>query len=36
MKKEEGQLIIQLSDKKFSDEKISDVKKFDFVLWQDR
>lgn len=33
---DEGPLIITLFDKKFSDEKISDVKKIDFVLWQYR
>ena len=36
MKKEEGRLIIRLFDEKFPDEKISDTKKIDFVLWQDR
>ena len=33
---EEGQLIIRLFDGKFPDSGISDVKKIDFILWQDR
>ena len=36
MKREKGRLIIRLFDEKFPDEKISDAKKIDFVLWQDR
>ncbi len=32
----EGQKIIDLFDKRFPDNHISDVKKVDFVLWQDR
>jgi hypothetical protein len=33
---DEGWTIIGQFDKKFPDNRISDVKKIDFVLWQDR
>jgi hypothetical protein len=36
MASDEGRTIIEQFDKKFPDNKISDVKKIDFVLWQDR
>lgn len=36
MATKEGMLIIKLFDETFPNNKISDVKKVDFVLWQDR
>lgn len=36
LKSGEGQMIIELFDDKFPDSGISDVKKIDFILWQDR
>ena len=33
---DEGQMILTLFNQKFSDLEISDAKKIDFVLWQDR
>jgi hypothetical protein len=36
MTTDEGRTIIERFDKKFPDNGISDVKKIDFVLWQDR
>lgn len=36
MNSEEGRMIIQLFDQKFCNNEISDVKKLDFILWQDR
>lgn len=36
MRSEEGQMLIQMFDFAFPDSCISDVKKVDFILWQDR
>lgn len=36
MKSKEGKLLIECFDKKFPNYEISDVKKIDFILWQDR
>ena len=36
MSTDEGCMIIHLFDERFPDNRISDVKKIDFVLWQDR
>ena len=36
MSTDEGCMIIHMFDERFPDNRISDVKKIDFVLWQDR
>lgn len=36
MKSSEGQMLIEMFDKAFLGNGISDVKKIDFILWQDR
>lgn len=36
MKSDEGQNIIRAFDARFPNEKVSDIKKIDYVLWQDR
>ena len=36
LKSEEGQMLVAMFDETFPDTGISDVKKIDFILWQDR
>lgn len=36
LRSDEGQMLIQKFDEAFPDREISDVKKIDFILWQDR
>ena len=36
LKSEEGQMLVAMFDETFPDAGISDVKKIDFILWQDR